>query len=88
MYIYTYLIHEKFSTNFLWVLKFILMLRVMVKNSNLQQVGGRSDHNVLQGPSLMGRDGRNGTDGEQKCPLIFFIFCGYIDNVHIYLSNS
>ena len=34
---------------------------------------------------LMGRDG---WDGEQKCPLIFFIFCGYIDKVYIYLYTK
>ena len=33
---------------------------------------------------LMGRDGTDGTDGtgrdgHQKCPLKFFILCGYID---------
>ena len=33
-----------------------------------------------------GRTGR--TDGEQKCPLIFFIFCGYIDKVYIYLHTK
>ena len=99
MYIYTYLINQKFSTNFLWVLKFILMLRVMVKNSNLQQVGGRSNHNVPPGPSahifakrgrrpsLMGWDGWDGWDGTeyQKCPLIFFILCEYVVKPHVYL---
>ena len=29
-----------------------------------------------------GTDGR--TDGNQKCPLIFFIICEYIDYVYIY----
>ena len=30
----------------------------------------------------------DGTDGNQKCPLIFFIFCGYIDKVYIYLYTK
>ena len=30
-------------------------------------------------------DGTGGTDGDQKCPLKFFILCGYIDKVYIYL---
>ena len=30
--------------------------------------------------SLMGRMGRVGrVDGPEKCPLKFFIFCGYVD---------
>ena len=29
--------------------------------------------------------GRNGLDGEHKCPLIFFILCVYIDKVYTYL---
>ena len=34
----------------------------------------------------MGRtDGTDGLDGDQKCPLIFFILCGYIDKVYTYL---
>ena len=32
--------------------------------------------------------GTGGTDGEQKCPLILFIFCGYIDKVYIYLYTK
>ena len=32
-----------------------------------------------------GLDGLDGLDGEQKCPLMFFIFCGYIDKVYTYL---
>ena len=47
--------------------------------------------------SLMGRmgrvdgwtggrvDGWDGLDGLEKCPLNFFILCGYIDYVYIYL---
>ena len=30
-------------------------------------------------------DGTDGLDGGQKCPLIFFIFCGYIDKIYIYI---
>ena len=30
-----------------------------------------------EGPSLMGRVGR--VDGHQKCPLKFFILCGYLE---------
>ena len=29
--------------------------------------------------------GRDGTDGDQKCPSIFFILCEYIDKVYTYL---
>ena len=36
-----------------------------------------------EGPSLMGRT--DGRDGDQKCPLMFFIFCGYIEKVYTYL---
>ena len=32
----------------------------------------------------MGWDGMDGTE-YQKCPLIFFILCGYIDKVYTYL---
>ena len=34
-----------------------------------------------------GMDGMDGWDGTeyQKCPLIFFILCGYIDKVYTYL---
>ena len=35
-----------------------------------------------------GRDGTDGTDGEQKCPLILFIFCVYIDKIYIYLYTK
>ena len=38
--------------------------------------------------SLMGQDGTEGLDGEQKCPLIFFIICEYIDKVYIYLYTK
>ena len=40
-----------------------------------------------EGPSLMGRVGRTGgrMDGPEKCPLIFFIFCTYIDKIYTYL---
>ena len=33
-------------------------------------------------------DGWDGMDGTeyQKCPLIFFILCGYIDKVYTYLN--
>ena len=30
-------------------------------------------------------DGMDGLDGNQKCPLKFFILCGYIDKVYTYL---
>ena len=30
-------------------------------------------------------DGTGGLDGDKKCPLIFFILCGYIDKVYTYL---
>ena len=35
-----------------------------------------------------GRDGRTGRDGEQKCPLKFFILCRYIDKVYTYLYTK
>ena len=42
-----------------------------------------------EGPSLrMGWDGMDGWDGwteYQKCPLIFFILCRYIDKVYTYI---
>ena len=38
----------------------------------------------LEGPSLMGWDGMDGTE-YQTCPLIFFILCGYIEKVYTYL---
>ena len=28
------------------------------------------------------------TDGHQKCPLNFFILCGYIDKIYIYLYTK
>ena len=35
----------------------------------------------------MGRVGRMGrVDGHQKCPSIFFILCGYIDNIYTYCN--
>ena len=37
--------------------------------------------------SLMGWGGM-GSDGNQKCPSIFFILCGYIDDVYIYLYTE
>ena len=78
MFIYTYIINQKFSKNFLWVLKFIVMLRVMVKNFK-----------ITAGRCLMGRVGRVGrVDGDQKCPSIFFILCGYIDYVYVYLYTK
>ena len=36
-----------------------------------------------EAPSLMGRMGQ--TDGNQKCPLNFFILCGYLEHVYIYI---
>ena len=43
-----------------------------------------------EAPSLMGRtDGRvDGWDGPEKCPLNFFILCGYIDYVYVYLYTK
>ena len=42
--------------------------------------------------SLMGRVGRvgrvDGWDGPEKCPLIFFILCEYIDKVYIYKNKK
>ena len=35
-----------------------------------------------------GTDGLDGWDGDQKCPLIFFIFCGYIDTIYFYLYTK
>ena len=40
-----------------------------------------------EAPSLMGSD-RIGWDGNQKCPLIFFILCTQIDKVYIYLYTK
>ena len=41
-----------------------------------------------EGASLMGRVGQVGRgDGNQKCPLIFFILCGYIYNVCMSQKN-
>ena len=46
---------------------------------------------------LMGRVGRVGrvdgwtggrVDGPEKCPLNFFILCGYIDYVYVYLYTK
>ena len=34
----------------------------------------------------MGRMGR--VDGPEKCPLNFFILCGYIDYVYVYLYTK
>ena len=43
-----------------------------------------------EAPSLMGRtDGwTDGLDGDQKCPLNFFILCGYIDYIYVYLYTK
>ena len=49
-----------------------------------------------EGPSLMGWDGWDRMDGwygwdgteYQKCPLIFFILCMYIDKVYTYLYRQ
>ena len=42
-----------------------------------------------EAPSLMGRVGRVGrVDGPEKCPLNFFILCGYIDYVYVYLYTN
>ena len=30
----------------------------------------------------------DGWDGPEKCPLKFFIFCGYVDYVYIYLYTK
>ena len=35
-----------------------------------------------------GWDGLDGLDGHEKCPLNFFILCGYIDKVYIYLYTK
>ena len=53
---------------------------------------GLSNHNVPEGPSdkpyaearRAEFDGMDGTE-YQKCPLIFFILCRYIDKVYAYL---
>ena len=47
------------------------------KISNLQQVG---DFSFFE-PKFdgTGGTGRDGLDGPEKCPLNFFILCGYID---------
>ena len=37
---------------------------------------------------LDGLDGWDGLDGPEKCPLNFFILCGYIDYVYIYLYTK
>ena len=48
-----------------------------------------------EAPSLMGLMGRvgrvgrvDGWDGPEKCPLIFFILCEYIDYVYVYLYTK
>ena len=33
-------------------------------------------------------DGLDGLDGPEKCPLNFFILCGYIDYVYFYLYTK
>ena len=35
-----------------------------------------------------GWDGLDGLDGDQKCPLNFFILCEYIDYVYVYLYKK
>ena len=52
-----------------------------------------SNHNVPSGPSAnpyvearsaeLWWDGTDGTDGQQKCPSLFFILCGYIEHVYV-----
>ena len=37
---------------------------------------------------LDGWDGWDGLDGPEKCPLNFFILCGYIDYVYVYLYTK
>ena len=55
-----------------------------------------SNHNVPPGSSVNPYDGARGArefdgtgwTGYQKCPLKFFILCGYIDKVYTYLYMS
>ena len=42
---------------------------------------GQDLHNEARRAEFDGMDGWDGT-GYQKCPLIFFILCGYIDKVY------
>ena len=35
-----------------------------------------------------GTDGTGWTDGNQKCPLKFFILCRYVDEVYTYLYTN
>ena len=56
-------------------------------------------YNVPEGPSANpygearssefdGTDGWDRSDGPEKCPLKFFILCGYIDYVYSYLCTE
>ena len=52
----------------------------------LQALRRRPKAGRARSASLMG-SGRIGSDGNQKCPLKFFIHCGYIDYIYIYIST-
>ena len=75
-----------------------LGLKVARTRGNFEINFRLSNHNVPPGSSdyiyttrpkaeFDGTDG-TGWTGYQKCPLIFFIFCGYIDKVYIYLYTK
>ena len=46
---------------------------------------GSSSASTRRARSTFDGVGRVGRVGNQKCPLIFFILCGYVDYVYIYL---
>ena len=50
-----------------------------------QFTGGFLPKKIPEKTLFDGTDGRDGWDGDQKCPLIFFILCGYIDKVYNYI---
>ena len=77
-----------------------LGLKVARTRGNFEINFRLSNHNVPPGSSdyiyttrpkaeFDGTGGRvDGLDGDEKCPLIIFKFCGYIDKIYIYLYTK
>ena len=99
MYIYTYIRNKNCHQYSYGFQNFMSSWGSWSKISKLQQVGdfsffGYKSSFLVSKISfnyvyLMGRvDGLDGLDGPEKCPLNFFILCGYIDYVYIYLYTK
>ena len=78
----------KFQKPFIWVLVGGFNFRVGTYNVPPGSSAPSLTTSAQREFDGTGRTGRTGRDGNQKCPLKFFILCGYIDYIYIYLYTK